>query len=96
MKKSNAQPLKEIISEYLDALKMKQKLREVSLISSWEKHVGKTIARATREIYIKDRILYVVLNSSVVRNELLHLKSMLLEQLNSGSPEKVIDDIMLK
>jgi predicted nucleic acid-binding Zn ribbon protein len=96
MKKSNAQPLKEVIHEYVEALKMKQKLREVSLLTSWEKIVGKTISRATRDIYIRDRILYVILNSSVIRNELHNLKDPLIKRLNEEVQADVIDDISFK
>ena len=96
MKKSNAQPLKEVIQEYIAALKMNQKLKEVSLLSSWEQFVGKTINRATRDIYIKDKKLYVVLNSSIIRNELHNIKEPLLNKLNESAGHKVIDDIILK
>ncbi|MDA3892384.1 MAG: DUF721 domain-containing protein [Salinivirgaceae bacterium] len=96
MKRSNTQPLKQVIHEYVEALKMKGKLREVSLVSKWERLMGGTISRATREIYIKDRILYVYLNSSVVRNELLNIKEPLIERLNQEAHSSVIDDIVLK
>jgi predicted nucleic acid-binding Zn ribbon protein len=96
MKKSNTQPLKEVIQQYVEALKMKQKLKEVSLIGSWEKFVGKTIGRATRDIYIKDRKLYVILNSSVIRNELHNIKTPLMDKLNESLGTSVIDDIILK
>jgi len=96
MKRSNTQPLKEVIKEYLDALKMNSKLKEVSLISNWERLMGSTISKATRDIYIKDRILFVYLNSSVVRNELHILKDALLEKLNQEAGDSVIDDIVLK
>jgi len=96
MKKSNTQPLKEVLHEYIEALKLNSKLKEVSLISSWEKFVGKTIGRATRDIYIKDRKLYVILNSSVIRNELHNIKIPLLDKLNESVGSIVIDDIILK
>jgi len=96
MKRSNTQPLKEVIQEYIEALKMNQKLKEVSLISSWERVVGKTISRATRDIYIKDKKLYIILNSSVIRNELHLIKEPLVDRLNEEVKSAVIEDIVLK
>ncbi len=96
MKKSNTQPLKEVIQQYVEALKMRQKLNEVSLLGSWKKLVGVTISRATRDIYIKDRKLFVILNSSIIRNELHNLKDTLIKKLNEEVNSNVIDDIVLK
>lgn len=96
MKKSNTQPLKEVIQEYLEALKMNSKLKEVGVVNSWERVVGKTIARATKDIYIRDRVLYVHVNSSVVRNELDMIKEPLKDRLNEDAKADVIDAIVLK
>jgi len=95
MKRSNTQPLKEVIHEYIEALKLSQKLHEVSLISSWERVVGQTIARATKDIYIKDRKLFVILNSSVIRSELSMIKIPLAERLNQEVGADVIDELVL-
>lgn len=95
MKRSNTQPLKEVIQEYLKALKMNQKLREVSLVSNWESMVGRTIAKATKDIYIKDKKLFVYLNSSVIRNELSLIKEPLVKRLNEEAKAEVIDDLIL-
>ena len=95
MKRSNSQPLKEVIQEYLDALKMRQKLKEVSLIGKWENLVGRTIARATKDIYIKDKKLFVVLNSSVIRSELTLIKEPLIKRLNEEVNAEVIKDLIL-
>jgi hypothetical protein len=46
--------------------------------------------------YIKEMILYVHLNSSVVRNELLMLRETLREKLNQKAGSEVIKDIVLR
>jgi len=72
------------------------KLNEVSVINSWEETVGKAIASRTTKIYIRDHILFVYLNSSVVRNELLMLRQALREKLNERAGAEVVKDIVLK
>ena len=96
MRKKNTQKLDEVIKEYLKALKIDDKLKEVELIKSWDEIVGKTIARSTKNIFIKDRKLFVTLNSSVIRNELFMLREGLKKRLNENVGEVIIDEIILK
>jgi predicted nucleic acid-binding Zn ribbon protein len=72
------------------------KLNEIAVINSWEEIVGKAISSRTTKIFIKDHILYVHLNSSVVRNELLMLREALREKLNKNAGSEVIIDIVLR
>ncbi|MFC2152803.1 DUF721 domain-containing protein [Bacteroidota bacterium] len=96
MRKKNTQKIDVVIKEYLKALKIDDKIKEVQLIKSWDEVVGKTIARSTNDIYIKNRKLIVKLNSSVIRNELFMLRDGLKKALNDKAGEEIIDDIILK
>ena len=96
MRKKNTQKLDEVIKEYLKAFKIDDKLKEVELIRSWDDVVGKTIARSTKNIFIKDRRLFVYLNSSIIRNELFMLRAGLKKALNDKVGQSIIDEIILK
>ncbi|MEE4196624.1 MAG: DUF721 domain-containing protein [Bacteroidales bacterium] len=96
MRKKNTQKLDEVIQEYLKALKIDDKLKEVRLIRSWYELVGKTIARSTKDVYIKNRKLFVKINSSVIRNELFMIRDGLKDALNEQAGESIIDEIILK
>ncbi|PLX15092.1 MAG: DUF721 domain-containing protein [Marinilabiliales bacterium] len=96
MRKKNTQKIEDVIKEYLKALKIDDKLKEVKLIKSWDDIVGKTIAKSTSNIYIHNRKLFVKLNSSVIRNELFMLRDGLKKALNDKAGEDIIDDIILK
>jgi len=74
MRRSKTISLAEAIKDYIREMNLDEKLTEINLINSWEEIVGKAISSRTTRVYIKDRILYVHLNSSVVRNELLMRK----------------------
>ena len=58
MKRNQTVTLKEALALYIDGLKIKGKLQEVNLVSSWEQVVGKTITRATKNIYIRVVIVH--------------------------------------
>ncbi len=96
MKKSNAITLGDALKSYVEAMKMTSKLQEVSLIGNWKNVVGNTIAAATKEIYIKDQKLFVKIDSSVIRNELLMVKDGLRDRLNEECKAEVIQEIVFR
>lgn len=94
MKKSNDQTLKEVINELLEAYKLGDKLKEVRLIGSWEKVVGKLINKHTKNLYIKKKVLFVKLDSAALRNELSYARQKIIKALNKEADKEVIDDIV--
>jgi predicted nucleic acid-binding Zn ribbon protein len=96
MRRSKTITLAEALNDYIKEMKLDGKLSEVTVINSWEEIVGKAISSRTTKIYIKDHILYVHLNSSVVRNELLMLREVLREKLNMKAGTEVVKDIVLR
>lgn len=88
--------LAEALNDYIKVMNLGGKLNEASVINSWEETVGKAISSRTSKIYIKDKILYVHLKSSVVRNELLMLRQALKEKINQKFGEETIKDIVLR
>jgi predicted nucleic acid-binding Zn ribbon protein len=96
MRRSKTISLAEAMKDYIREMHLEGKLNEVGIINSWEETVGKAIASRTTKIYIRDKVLYVNLSSSVVRNELLMLRQALIEKLNEKVGAQVIQDIVLK
>jgi predicted nucleic acid-binding Zn ribbon protein len=96
MRRSKTISLAEAINDYIREMNLGGKLTELSVINSWEEIVGKAISSRTTKIFIRDHVLYVHLNSSVVRNELLMLRETLREKLNAKVGSEVIKDIVLR
>jgi predicted nucleic acid-binding Zn ribbon protein len=96
MRRSKTISLAEAINDYIKEMNLGSKLSEVAVISSWEEIVGKAISSRTTKIFIKDGVLHVHLNSSVVRNELLMLREAIREKLNQKAGSEVIKDIVLR
>jgi predicted nucleic acid-binding Zn ribbon protein len=96
MRRSKTISLAEAVKDYIKEMKLDGKLSEVGVINSWEETVGKAISSRTSKIYIKDHVLFVHLNSSVVRNELLMLREAIKEKLNEKAGTEVIKDIVLR
>jgi predicted nucleic acid-binding Zn ribbon protein len=96
MKKNNTQPIGEVLREYVEALKLNQKIKEVRAIGMWEELLGKSIASRTKRIYIKDKVLYVFLTSAVVRNELFLIRESIIQKINEHAGEKVVEKMVLR
>jgi predicted nucleic acid-binding Zn ribbon protein len=96
MRRSKTISLAEALNDYIREMNLGEKLSEVGVINSWEEIVGKAISSRTTKIFIKDHILHVHLNSSVVRNELLMLRENIIEKLNAKAGREVIKDIRLR
>jgi hypothetical protein len=96
MRRSKTVSLAEAIEDYIKEMKLGDKLKEISILDSWENMVGKAISSRTSRIYIKEGILYVFLKSSIVRNELMMIREALREKLNQKAGSEVIKEIVLK
>ncbi len=93
MKKSNEILLKDAISAFLKDNNLEAKLEETRVINSWEEVVGKLIARHTDQMQIKDRVLYIKVDSAALREELSYQRSKLVKSLNKTAGVEAIDDI---
>jgi predicted nucleic acid-binding Zn ribbon protein len=93
-RKSDTSSLKEVIDAMLDTYKLKGKFDESKLINSWQAMMGKPIAKRTEKMYIKDRVLFVKLNSAPLRQELTMSKSKVLEILHRDFDKDMVIDVL--
>jgi predicted nucleic acid-binding Zn ribbon protein len=94
MRRSNTQSLSEVIREYVKGTSIETKLKEVDVVQSWEELLGKTIAHYTRNVSLKNKVLYVEINSSVVKNELFMMREEIRRKLNEKAGEEMVNKII--
>jgi predicted nucleic acid-binding Zn ribbon protein len=95
VKRTNDQSLGDAIKEFLQAYRLEDKLNETRLMASWEKVLGKLVANHTTELYIKNRILFVKLDSAALRNELSYAREKIVKALNAAVKADVIEELVL-
>lgn len=71
-------------------------LNERRLVNSWTQVLGPDIAAYTKNVYIRNQVLYVELTSSVLRQELMSGKRRLIQCLNDSVGAQVITDIVMR
>ncbi len=96
MEKKDAQHIKEVISQILKNQHLDHKMLESRAVRSWEKVIGRTVARATTQIFMHQGTLYVSINSSVMRNELLMLKDKIMNALNDEVGHRIVTAIVIR
>lgn len=94
-KNYNEYSMKQAITAMLKNLNLQQKVDEGKVIAYWHEIVGKLIAKHTTQIFIKDKKIYLKVDSAALRNELLFLREEILEKVNEGFDSKLIEDIIL-
>lgn len=72
------------------------RLKEVSLLNSWEDIAGRAIAKRTTKVIMKDGTMFIYLSSPVVRNELMMIRESLRERLNEEAGEELVKEIVLR
>jgi predicted nucleic acid-binding Zn ribbon protein len=92
----NEHSIKDAIQKLLKVYKLDDKLAERRLISSWEEVMGKMIANHTKDLYVRNKQLFVTLDSSALRNELAMAKSKIIKMMNEAAGSDVINDVVLK
>jgi predicted nucleic acid-binding Zn ribbon protein len=95
MRRSKTDPIGSLIQQFIDKNRLSGPLQEIRLINSWPEVVGKAIARHTEELFIKERTLFIRINSPVVRRELGLLKQQIIDRLNEKAGIEIIHSIRI-
>ncbi len=93
MQKKQAETLGDILQEYLRAIGADKKIKEMHAMDAWDNIVGKTIARDTLDINIKNGILTVKFRSPLIRNEVSMHKTVIIQRMNEAVGEKIISQM---
>lgn len=96
MDRKSEQKIGSLLDEFIRANHLEQGLAEYRIKKAWNELLGISVSRATQSLYIKNRILFVKLHSSVMRNELSMMKDEIIKRLNESAERDVIEDLIIK
>lgn len=94
MRKPNDITLKEGIGKLLNVYKLKGKFDETSVVALWPELMGKAISNRTTQIYVSQKKLFVRIESSVIKNEMMMVKTGIIQKINERAGVEVITDIV--
>ncbi|MBM3452517.1 MAG: DUF721 domain-containing protein [Bacteroidetes bacterium] len=86
-------PLGQIVSKIIKAYGLEKRMKEMDVLNGWSEMMGIAVSNRTTNLKINNRILYITMDSAVMREELLNGKQIILQRVNDFAGEKIIDDI---
>jgi len=95
MKRNNTEQIGDVLRQFLRQQGLETPLNEYRLVDAWKDVVGPVITRYTN-LFIKNQVLYVSLSSSVIRQELMMGREMLIRNLNAQVGSQVIVNIVFR
>ncbi len=90
---SNQATIGELIEKLMKAYRLDGKLKEMDVIAAWEEMMGKAVATRTKDIQIRNKTLFLTLDSSVMREELMYGKTIIIQRINEKAGFEMISDV---
>ncbi|MEZ2335101.1 DUF721 domain-containing protein [Mucilaginibacter sp. RCC_168] len=94
MRKANDKSLKDAIDQMLNVYKIKRRFDETAVVAAWPELVGKPVANRTKELFIRDKKLFLRIESSVIKNELMMMRAQIMDKINEKANGVLVEEII--
>lgn len=78
----------------LNVYKIKRRFEETSIVAAWPELVGKSVANRTKELYISNKKLFLRIESSVIKNELMLMRDQIISKINDKAKEVLVEEVI--
>jgi predicted nucleic acid-binding Zn ribbon protein len=95
IRKSEATPLGQVINEMFDAYHLNRKVDQTQVVNLWPKLMGKAIASRTKGVFMKENKLFVTVESSALKQELLMSKERIIHLFRQELGKEIVKEIVL-
>ena len=96
MRRHETIKLGELIKQSISSNKLDDGLDKVRAKALWSQIAGDHISKATTEISINKSTLYVSISSSIIRSEIMLIKSELVKRINKELGRRFITDLIVR
>jgi len=94
MRKANDKSIKEALEQMLKVYKIKRRFDETAVVAHWPQIVGKAVANRTKELYISNKKMFIRIESSVIKNELLLMRTQIIQKINEEAGDVLVEEII--
>jgi predicted nucleic acid-binding Zn ribbon protein len=91
----NTQHIGQAIQQLLNSYHIKAKFDEANLIGSWERMVGKPIAKRTKKVFIRNKVMFVELESPSMKSELSFHKKEIIDLFQKEFGPDIIKEMVI-
>ena len=78
----------------LNVYKIKRRFDETGIVTMWPQLVGNSVANRTKEIFIREKKLFLRIESSVIKNELVLMRSQIIQKINDEAKTELVAEIV--
>lgn len=94
-RKSNDDTLGNILLKMLEAYGLKDKMQEVRIKNYWKEQMGPSIANYTKALFVKNKKVFIRLESAALRQELSYAKEKIKQMFNDLLKEEYVEEVIL-
>ncbi len=96
MSDHNQQNLGSAIDAFIKSMKLGDKYYETKLKENWEELMGPSIAKHTNDIYLKNGMLFIHLDSAPLKQELTYHTDRMRSNANEFLATSAVKEIVIK
>lgn len=86
----------EAVKQFINKSRLKDGLRGVQIQVVWEEIMGKTIAKYTDRVEVKNNTLFIWTAVAPLKNELIYQKEKIIERINEAFGEDLITQVVVQ
>ena len=95
-KEKKLHPLSEALNAFIKENKLQKGIDKVMVKKAWEKIMDNGVNNYTTAVELRNDTLFVSLSSSVLREELSHGKSKIIDMINEELNKDLVKNIVLR
>lgn len=86
--------VKDVMSAMLKSYNLDRRFDQTSVIKAWEKIMGKSIAKRTSNLQIRNDVLFITLSSAPLKQELNSNRNKVLKLIENEFGRQVVKDVL--
>ena len=90
---ANQSTLGEVIDKLMKAYRLDGKLKEMDVIQAWGEMMGLAVANRTKNIQIRNKTLFLTMDTAVMRDELSYGKEVIIQRVNEKAGFEMITNV---
>ena len=90
------QKLGDVLKGMVDSMKWKEKLNETIVKETWKSKMGTTINHFTKEVKLRNKKLFISIESSSLKQELSYEREKIKEMMNHELGSDYIQDVIIR
>lgn len=95
-REDNLSSLGEVLKDFIRTNRLEKGFDKIGIREAWHRLMGPAISKYTKEIELKDGVLYVYLTSAPLREELSYGKEKIVNLLNAEIGKTLVRKVVLR